>query len=179
MFLIYRTFLLCLIWFGGRWTKQMINLQWRCVRVRTGFWSLVRFCHFKSVELGGNPHKKRCCQSIFDSCHSVISHNRCAWTVTINETVRNATRGASKYYLVCKLIFFRFDSIEKVFILFLKAKRPELYRLYAWVHLAPTSSWESRPFLPSLSKTGLDQVLAPAWNTVRACGFWRKLLSQP
>lgn len=26
---------------------------------------------------------------------------------------------------------------------------------------------------------GLDQLLAPAWNTVRACGFWRKLLSQP
>lgn len=26
---------------------------------------------------------------------------------------------------------------------------------------------------------GWDQLVVPAWNTVRACGFWRKLLSQP
>lgn len=49
-----------------------------------------------------------------------------------------------------------------------------------YLSIPTTSSWDSRPFLLSLSRLmGLDQLLAPAWNTARACGFWRKLHSQP
>lgn len=61
-----------------------------------------------------------------------------------------------------------------------RAERPTTGSPVVYLSIPTTSSWDSGPFLVSISRfMGLDHLLVPAWNTVRACGFWRKLLSQP
>lgn len=61
-----------------------------------------------------------------------------------------------------------------------RAERPTIGVPVVYLSIPTTSSRDSRTFLVSISRfMGLDHLLVPAWNTVRACGFWRKLLSQP